>query len=343
MMNPEGKAPPAAHDHGGAMTPANKIEIPENLEITADVKSLLGTLIDEYIALKSALANDDYGSASAAANIYWSSYKKINMGMFQGPSHNFWMTNVAPIEDLAKNIRDANEINDARIPFKALSDHMINLARAYQPSDNKLYVQYCPMADDFNGASWLSYEDKILNPYFGASMLTCGEITDTIVAGTKPSRTSKPAAKSPHTETMGNIGENNVHIDYSSPRVRGRVIFGGLVPFDEVWSTGAHRATSIAFTSDVEINNTIIKASKYGLFTIPGKDSWTIILNKNWDQHLADEYTEKDDVIRFGVNPKEEPESLEELTFSIASRDKESGVVKFQWANTSFEFIVINK
>ena len=264
------------------------------------------------------------------------------MSSFSGSAHTFWMSEEAPIEDLAKKIVNANDINEARGPFKPLSAHMVNLAKAFQPSNNILYVQYCPMADDFNGATRLSYEDKILNPYYGASMLTCGEVTDTISADNKTDEKAKPIVKSPHMEVMNNIGNNHIHIDYSSPRVRGRLIFGGLVAFDEVWATGAHKATSITFSKDVRINESHVKAGKYGLFTIPGKTSWVIILNSNWDQHLSDDYDMNDDILRFEVTPSEEHDSAEELIFSISPIDGESGVVKFQWAKTSFEFNINN-
>jgi hypothetical protein len=100
---------------------------------------------------------------------------------------------------------------------------------------------------------------------------------------------------------MANIGSVHVHIDYSSPSVRGREIFGGLVAFDEVWVTGAHSATNISFDKDLMIEGKEVKSGKYALFTIPGKESWTVILNSNYDQHLADDYTEEEDVARWIV------------------------------------------
>ena len=148
--------------------------------------------------------------------------------------------------------------------------------------------------------------------------------------------------KSPHTAAMTTIGENHIHIDYSSPRVRGRQVFGGLVAYNEVWSTGAHNATSISFTHDVEIENTLIKAGKYGLFTIPGEETWTIILNSNWDQHLTDEYDVQDDALRFSVIPKISDCLKEELTFNVIARDENSGAIQFQWEKVTFEFHINN-
>jgi len=102
--------------------------------------------------------------------------------------------------------------------------------------------------------------------------------------------TKKKKPASPKKEAMAMVGSNHIHIEYSSPSVRGRVIWGGLVPYNNVWSTGAHKATSINFPEAVVINKTDVPAGKYGFFTIPGENTWTIILNKTWEMHLADDY-----------------------------------------------------
>src|SRR5215831_10073409 len=94
----------------------------------------------------------------------------------------------------------------------------------------------------------------------------------------------KSIPKEVHTE----IGDAHIMIFYTAPAVRGRVIWGGLVPFDEVWVTGAHKATTWEFSGSIEINKTVIPPGKYAIFTIPRKEKWTFILNKKWDQHLAD-------------------------------------------------------
>lgn len=158
-----------------------------------------------------------------------------------------------------------------------------------------------------------------------------------------PPENTENNVKSPHTAVMVNVGANHVHIDYSSPRVRGRMVFGGLVAYGEVWSTGAHNATSISFTKDVVINNKTIKAGKYGLFTIPGKEKWIIILNTNWDQHLADEYNPDEDVLRMEVIPILSDESIEELTFKVIPLDDKTGTIRFQWEKVAFEFSISNE
>jgi hypothetical protein len=120
-------------------------------------------------------------------------------------------------------------------------------------------------------------------------------------------------------------------INYHAPGVRGRVIYGGLVPFGEVWVTGAHNATSVMFSHEVEIGGQKIPAGKYAFFTIPNEDVWTIILNKNWDQHLADEYAEEDDVIRVEVIPETGLPLSERLTYEIEDLGNNQGNIRVQW------------
>ena len=129
----------------------------------------------------------------------------------------------------------------------------------------------------------------------------------------------------------GKIGNLSVTVNYYSPAVRGRVIWGGLVPFEQVWVTGAHRATSIAFDSAVKIGGKEIPAGKYAFFTIPSKADWTIIINKNWNQHLADNYNVKDDVVRLMVKPEIKEAHQERLRYVIESEGKNAGEIVVYW------------
>ena len=155
----------------------------------------------------------------------------------------------------------------------------------------------------------------------------------------------KPAKKplSPKTSAMASIGDAHVHIDYSSPGVRGRTIWGGLVAYDQVWSTGAHKATSINFNKDVKINGQTVPAGTYGFFTIPSKDEWVIILNKNYDQHLADDYNEAEDVMRLKVKPDQLSELVESLTYEVKPAEDGKGTISVMWEykKVSFEIEVL--
>jgi hypothetical protein len=127
------------------------------------------------------------------------------------------------------------------------------------------------------------------------------------------------------------IGKAHMTIKYTAPAVRGRVIWGGLVALDQVWVTGAHRATSLEIDKDFDVNGTVVAAGKYALFTIPGKDKWTFIINKKWDQHLADEYDQKDDVVRAEVDPETTDSVQERLNFTIQSDDATHAKIVFAW------------
>ena len=150
----------------------------------------------------------------------------------------------------------------------------------------------------------------------------------------------KPEKKvlSPKTAAMANIGDAHIHIDYSSPRVRGRQIYGGLVAYDEVWAAGAHRATVINFPTEVVIDGTSIPAGKYGFFTIPGKNQWTLIINKAWDQHMADDYEPKEDLIRIEVRPETLDEVQEELLYTIKKTGEHTGRVSLAWGKVKVGF-----
>ena len=132
-------------------------------------------------------------------------------------------------------------------------------------------------------------------------------------------------------KAQGNIAGADIQVSYYSPAVRGRIIWGGLVPFGQVWVTGAHSATSIEFTKDLAIDGKTVLAGKYAFFTIPNKDAWVVILNKNWRQHLADQYDEKQDVIRVSVKPETEEKLQEQLRYVIEEGTGNEGEIVVCW------------
>lgn len=152
----------------------------------------------------------------------------------------------------------------------------------------------------------------------------------------------QPKSKSPKTMAMSNVGDNHIHIEYHAPSKRGRQIFGGLVAYNEVWVTGAHSATFIQFSDDVEIGGTEITAGKYALFTIPGEDEWTIIINKNWDQHLADDYDAAEDLVRVQVIPQYLDETVETLTYEIKALNEQEAQISIAWDNVKVNLDIKN-
>ena len=138
---------------------------------------------------------------------------------------------------------------------------------------------------------------------------------------------------SPPREASAEIGGIQVTVNYSAPSVRGRTIWGELVPFGRIWVTGAHMATHIEFEEEMLVNGEPVPAGKYAFFTIPGEDTWTVILNENWDQHQADEYDEELDAARFELEPSES-DFIEQLTYSVISQSENSGVLEMTWEET---------
>ncbi|QIE59341.1 DUF2911 domain-containing protein [Rasiella rasia] len=143
---------------------------------------------------------------------------------------------------------------------------------------------------------------------------------------------------SPHTSAMAMVGDAHIHIDYSSPGVRKRIIFGGLLPYDTVWQAGAHMATWMETNKDLTIDGKELKAGKYGFFVIPNQEEWTIIFNTNWNQHGKDEYDEKDDVLRFKVTPKISQEIKEHLEYKVIKATDDSGIISLSWEKVLVEF-----
>ena len=149
--------------------------------------------------------------------------------------------------------------------------------------------------------------------------------------------TPKKKSLSPHTSTMAMIGDAHIHIDYSSPGVRNRIIFGGLLAYDEVWQAGAHMATWIETNKNIIIDGKTLPAGKYGFFTIPSKEEWTIIFNSNWDQHGKDEYNQNDDVLRLKVKPEIFEEVSERLSYTINKKGQDKGSIVLAWEKIKVE------
>jgi len=149
---------------------------------------------------------------------------------------------------------------------------------------------------------------------------------------------TKKKVLSPHTSAMAMIGDAHIHIDYSSPGVRNRIIFGGLLPYDMVWQAGAHNATWFQTNKDLTIDGKILKTGKYGFFVIPSKEQWTIIFNTNWDQHGKDEYDTKEDVIRFVVTPTISENATEHLEYKVTNTKENEGSVSLSWEKITVSF-----
>ena len=141
----------------------------------------------------------------------------------------------------------------------------------------------------------------------------------------------------------GNIGGAAININYHSPGVRKRTIWGGLVPYGDVWVTGAHNATTIEVDQDFIVNGKNITKGKYALFTIPGKTEWIVIINKNFNQHLTDDYQQSEDVVRIKVKPKKQKMVTERLQYYINSTGGDKGNISMAWEKLTIEFALSTK
>ena len=143
-----------------------------------------------------------------------------------------------------------------------------------------------------------------------------------------------PAA-SPTATLKQHIGLTDIEITYSRPSVKGRVIYGGIVPYGEVWRTGANASTKISFSTPVKLNGNAIPAGKYALFTIPGEAEWTIIISKNTNGFGAFGYKPDEDLVRFKVTPVTLADtSVETFAIEFNHIRDETALLELVWEKT---------
>ncbi|GAB5554417.1 MAG: DUF2911 domain-containing protein [Saprospiraceae bacterium] len=135
------------------------------------------------------------------------------------------------------------------------------------------------------------------------------------------------------------VGNTTFKVSYERPSVRGRKIFGGLVPWNKVWRTGAAYCTKISFDQDVIFGKQMVKAGKYSLFTIPNPDEWTVILNTDTTLYGSYDYDLYKDVCRFKVKPKHSSRFYEAVTIDIDVVPNNAHFY-IAWANTQIDFPV---
>ncbi|RED94323.1 efflux RND transporter periplasmic adaptor subunit [Marinoscillum furvescens] len=182
MMNPEGGVAMAGHNHGGN-TNSNMETMPvssKRTTISEDAKKSLQPIFDNYFKLKVALASDDFEEAKASGAALYSALGKVDMNLFKADAHSQWMQQSTVLKAALQHIEHLGDIKAIREKFISISNSMIATAESFDPISTAIYVQHCPMADSNKGADWLSLDKEIQNPYFGESMLSCGENTKTI-------------------------------------------------------------------------------------------------------------------------------------------------------------------
>jgi hypothetical protein len=143
---------------------------------------------------------------------------------------------------------------------------------------------------------------------------------------------------SPSAKIAQKVGLTDVTVDYSRPSTKGRKIFGELVPFGQVWRTGANGATVLTFSTDVKIDGKSVPAGQYALYAIPDKSEWTIILSKNTKLWGAIGYSSEDDLIRFKATPTKLSRKYETMEITFADMTDTAADLSIKWETSRVNF-----
>jgi len=158
-----------------------------------------------------------------------------------------------------------------------------------------------------------------------------------LVAGATTAAAVEYPRVSPKATVTQVVGVTDVTINYCRPSVRGRAVWGSLVPLDKVWRTGANEATTITFGDEVTVGDTKLPAGTYGLFTVPGREEWTVVFNKGAKQWGAFNYNAADDVLRVKVKPQT-ASFTELMTFTFTGVGATSAEVALTWEKLRIAF-----
>ena len=154
-------------------------------------------------------------------------------------------------------------------------------------------------------------------------------------------QTLKTPSPSPLQVIKQDFALSFIEIAYSRPDMKGRQIFGKLVPFGEMWRTGANKATRVSFGEDVKVGGNAIKAGDYALYTIPNKDEWEVILNKGVNNGGTAGYKKEEDVVRFKVKPMSIHESVRTFTIQIENVSSSACEIHIMWDKTAISIPVL--
>ena len=151
--------------------------------------------------------------------------------------------------------------------------------------------------------------------------------------GQQPPALEFPQA-SPLCTLKQRVGLTDVEVVYSRPSAKGRKVFGELVPYDQLWRTGANAATKVTFSTDVVVGGEPLPAGAYSLFTIPGTTTWTVIFNKVPDQSGTSTYDEKQDALRVNVTPVALPTAVETFRIGVEGLRADGATLGLAWEKT---------
>ena len=142
-------------------------------------------------------------------------------------------------------------------------------------------------------------------------------------------------APSPFSKISQAIGLGEVTVEYSRPSMKGRKVYGELVPFGKAWRTGANASTKVTFSEDVMLEGNEVPAGTYSLYTIPGESEWTVMLHKDMRLLMGDRYTQDEEQARFTITPMNDfPMSVETFTIGFDNVKPNSAEMAMYWENT---------
>ncbi len=164
-----------------AKNAVHSTHLPDYTSTTPQIfKKQLTAIASTYLLLKDALVASDQQKAAENVNDILDNTEKVDMSLVKDKAHFYWMEQLKAIQAHGKKIGESEDIEEQRKQFDFLSQALIKSLKVFGVEGDTFYVQHCPMANDNDGAAWLSKNEKILNPYFGEKMLTCGTVQDTI-------------------------------------------------------------------------------------------------------------------------------------------------------------------
>ena len=164
----------------------------------------------------------------------------------------------------------------------------------------------------------------------------------TLLAAPAAQAQIRTPAASPQSTIMQRVGLTDITVVYSRPGAKGRAIFGTVVPYGKRWRTGANATTSIKFSDDVTIEGKKVPAGEYGIYTIPNKTEWLVVLNKGLKQGAdVDGFKDDQDVARFSVKPYGVATKVETFTIDFADITPATANLTMEWANTGAKFKIM--
>jgi hypothetical protein len=181
---------------------------------------------------------------------------------------------------------------------------------------------------------------KKLNNLLSATTVVITLFLVVIISSKSYSQQKEEVRLSPKAMVEQTVGFTEVTIDYSRPGVKGRKIWGGLVPYNVVWRAGANEATKITFSTNVKIDGKKLKAGSYGFFAIPGQKTWILIFNKVANQWGAFEYNDVEDALRIEVTPMQNNCWQEWLAYTINKSSDNKAVIMLEWEKLKVPFNV---